>query len=183
MKTCTKCGATKPLDEFGKNSSKRDGLDYYCRECRRATGAAWRAKNPNYNREYRASNLDRELERIRDYHKANKGRACEYSREYQSGGRDPNKPWSTGAIGYLAAHNRVRACYGRASTHLCTDCGGQAAEWSYVGGCPRERFEAVSRGNGTVSDCAYSPDPTRYVARCASCHRKHDRSTSTERGC
>lgn len=35
MKTCTKCGETKPTTEFHKNSSKRDGLYYHCKLCSR----------------------------------------------------------------------------------------------------------------------------------------------------
>ncbi len=32
-KKCSKCKATKGLTEFSKNSCKRDGLDYSCKEC------------------------------------------------------------------------------------------------------------------------------------------------------
>lgn len=73
-------------------------------------------------------------------------------------------------VEYLAAHARVRRARGRAATHPCADCGVQAGEWSYIGGCPRERISATAAHAGV----AYSPDPARYVARCVSCHRKHD---------
>jgi hypothetical protein len=32
-KTCSKCGETKSLDQFGKNKRKRDGLQVYCKPC------------------------------------------------------------------------------------------------------------------------------------------------------
>lgn len=32
-KTCTKCGETKPLDEFHKDARKRDGRRSYCKHC------------------------------------------------------------------------------------------------------------------------------------------------------
>jgi NAD-dependent SIR2 family protein deacetylase len=33
-KTCTKCGETKPLDEFHKNPKTRDGRQPHCKSCR-----------------------------------------------------------------------------------------------------------------------------------------------------
>ena len=32
-KHCNKCGKDKPISEFGKNSSKKDGLQSMCKEC------------------------------------------------------------------------------------------------------------------------------------------------------
>jgi hypothetical protein len=54
MKRCARCGQTKPLSEFHKNKSRRDGVQTYCRPCRavidhdryerlRATGVPSRA--------------------------------------------------------------------------------------------------------------------------------------------
>lgn len=36
MKSCPHCNTTKPLDAFGKDRHSRDGLTYWCRECRNA---------------------------------------------------------------------------------------------------------------------------------------------------
>ena len=35
MKTCTKCGETKPLSEFGKHRGTKDGLNSWCKVCDR----------------------------------------------------------------------------------------------------------------------------------------------------
>ena len=35
-KRCQRCGETKPADAFGRNRATGDGLDFYCRPCRRA---------------------------------------------------------------------------------------------------------------------------------------------------
>ena len=40
MKTCTKCGETKPLDCFSRDKSKPDGLRTQCKLCRSAVDAA-----------------------------------------------------------------------------------------------------------------------------------------------
>ena len=40
MKTCPKCGVTKPTDEFVRNRSAKDGVGAYCRPCHNAMGRA-----------------------------------------------------------------------------------------------------------------------------------------------
>jgi len=34
MKPCTKCKTKKPLSEFPKDNTRKDGLSYYCKDCR-----------------------------------------------------------------------------------------------------------------------------------------------------
>lgn len=34
MKTCVKCNIDKPLTDYYKNKKRKDGFDYYCKECR-----------------------------------------------------------------------------------------------------------------------------------------------------
>lgn len=38
FKVCASCGLEKPPTEFGKDSSRADGLRVVCRECRRVNG-------------------------------------------------------------------------------------------------------------------------------------------------
>lgn len=45
MKTCTKCGESKPLSEFNKNSRTRDGLRSWCRACVSIASAKWYVEN------------------------------------------------------------------------------------------------------------------------------------------
>src|SRR6187399_2046887 len=35
MKTCKKCGQPKPLTEFHRQAKNPDGLQYWCKECKR----------------------------------------------------------------------------------------------------------------------------------------------------
>jgi len=35
MKKCTKCKQIKPLTEFGKNKQSKDGITYWCLQCKR----------------------------------------------------------------------------------------------------------------------------------------------------
>jgi hypothetical protein len=77
-----------------------------------------------------------------------------------------NDSWRGDACGYQAAHLRVASLYGKASSHQCTDCHGQAAEWSYRHDDPDECVDGTGR--------SYSPDPSHYEPRCVSCHRRFD---------
>lgn len=43
-KTCTKCGETKPLDEFGRYAKSRDGLNTSCRECKSEYDRSYRLR-------------------------------------------------------------------------------------------------------------------------------------------
>jgi 5-methylcytosine-specific restriction endonuclease McrA len=89
-KTCTKCGETKPLDQFGRDKTKRDGRDSACRPCETARKRAyiaadraahrarckdWAARNPaaalRLSREWRDRNAEKEAERHRRNYAAN----------------------------------------------------------------------------------------------------------------
>lgn len=64
-----------------------------------------------------------------------------------------------------AAHSRVKALHGLASTHQCIDCGGRAAHWSYDHGDPNEKQS---------EDGPYSVNPEHYDPRCVPCHKVFD---------
>lgn len=95
----------------------------------------------------------------------------------RSGHRDQsgtkNAAWRGDDLSYTAAHYRVTQRRGRASRHACLDCSAPAQEWSYIGGCPREKRDPL-RGS------PYSPNPEMYVPRCKSCHTKLDRKRASD---
>ena len=45
MKTCTKCGESKPIDHFHRNKNKKDGHTYKCKECARSDSRQWNSDN------------------------------------------------------------------------------------------------------------------------------------------
>jgi hypothetical protein len=59
VKRCSKCDATKSIDDFGKDSSTPDGLTYHCRDCRNAKAriycqtSGYYAKRHDAHREYK----------------------------------------------------------------------------------------------------------------------------------
>lgn len=56
MKTCKDCGQTKPLSEFGKKATCRDGHDTLCRPCKNAALKAWRAANREHRNAWHVQN-------------------------------------------------------------------------------------------------------------------------------
>lgn len=54
MKCCRRCKVEKPIDAFGKNKRKKDGLDIYCKDCARD-------ENREAMRRFRAKNHDKVL--------------------------------------------------------------------------------------------------------------------------
>lgn len=64
MKTCTKCGETKPITEFGKYGGKRAGRHSRCKVCRNIAKADWYAANSDKCRvsgaKWSAANKDKE---------------------------------------------------------------------------------------------------------------------------
>ena len=73
MKTCTKCGETKPLDEYHKQKSARDGRQARCKACVKAYAADWYARNRDEVLAYQAS-----------YYQANRDAIRVYKAEYHS---------------------------------------------------------------------------------------------------
>lgn len=55
MRTCPECTRSLPIDQFGKNRSRKDGLQTYCKKCHADRQRAWRTENPEYLAEWRAS--------------------------------------------------------------------------------------------------------------------------------
>lgn len=50
-KRCPRCGRELSLDHFGKNSSKPDGLNNYCRECSSEVQKEWRERKKRREKE------------------------------------------------------------------------------------------------------------------------------------
>ena len=69
MKTCLRCGETKPLDDYNRDRQKRDGRKGHCRICDRAQ------KNAHYK-----SNREVHLAYSRSYLERHPGRATENAR-------------------------------------------------------------------------------------------------------
>lgn len=54
VKTCTKCGVSKPISEFGKDKYTKTGIGPHCLSCKRIAVEAWREGNPEKVKAYSA---------------------------------------------------------------------------------------------------------------------------------
>ena len=81
--------------------------------------------------------------------------------------------WKGGVKAYNSAHARVRVARGKASEHVCIDCGGTARDWSL-----RHGVEVQIQAGGEKDGCAYSLDVNDYDPRCDPCHRTYNKEVS-----
>lgn len=59
-KTCSRCGNAKELNDFGKNKNTKDGLSYWCRQCKSLSDKRYITK-PGGGKRIGASEVDKEL--------------------------------------------------------------------------------------------------------------------------
>lgn len=114
VKTCTKCGEAKLLEEFYRDRGRADGCQTRCKTCSAEYGRRWqvenrerrqeqrsqhqaernarerqrRAENPELYRERerrrREANMEQHQERQHRYYEANRERLLEYSRQHRA---------------------------------------------------------------------------------------------------
>lgn len=75
-KLCTKCGKVKPISEFGKNKSKKDGLQSHCKECVREYKKKHYSENKEYYLEKARTYRQRCREDLNDYKNTLKCSIC-----------------------------------------------------------------------------------------------------------
>ena len=75
-KKCSKCGVEKPVEEFGKNRSTKDGLSFYCRPCKSKSDAASHVKHREERlkkrKEWAENNKERKREMDRVWRRSNR---------------------------------------------------------------------------------------------------------------
>lgn len=67
MKTCTKCGALKPLDQFGSVPQRKDGRHSWCKQCLSAAASAFYKANPHLRFNDDLRGIDSQLRHVRRY--------------------------------------------------------------------------------------------------------------------
>ena len=94
-KTCTKCGETKPLDDFHRNKTGAGGRRPDCKECVREYSRRYheenRDKERERNRRYREENRDKERERKHRYREENRDKELDRHRRYYEENRDKER--------------------------------------------------------------------------------------------
>jgi 5-methylcytosine-specific restriction endonuclease McrA len=103
VKKCSKCGEIKPLDEFNKRKSSKDGKRSQCRKCEHGYKKRWDIANADtvkeYSKAYYAANAETRRVYSRGYYAANADRVAESNR--------------TRANAYYIEHAEARKSYQR----------------------------------------------------------------------
>ena len=104
MKTCSKCGESKPLDAYSKRKASNDGLTARCKKCSSVDAKKWNSNNRGkvsvQKRDYYSENLDR----IKAYRLKTREHAAEVAIKWRAANSEALKEKQ--AI-YVAA-NRVK---------------------------------------------------------------------------
>lgn len=125
-KRCSRCGVHKPVDEFYRNSSARDGLHLYCKACvqkknkdkywadpegEKAKAKRWREENPEKekarSKAYRDANKEVIRQKDRAYYEANKARVLAQCKEYRESHKEQTR--RTGRLYREANPERIRS--------------------------------------------------------------------------
>ncbi len=90
-KTCAKCGAAKPLDEFLAKGNQ-------CKTCKAEYNRKWRKANPEkaaeHNRNWREANPEKKAEHTRKWYQANREKAAEHTRKWYQANREKAAEYS-----------------------------------------------------------------------------------------
>lgn len=92
-KRCTGCSVVKPLEEFHRDKSGKDGRRSQCKSCVAEYAQANRERHTEYVRTWRASNPERNQENRRRYHAENRDRLLEQMRKYRT--ENPHVDWQS----------------------------------------------------------------------------------------
>ena len=87
-KTCTKCGETKPLDDFHRNKTGAGGRRSYCKECVREYTRRYYEENRDKARERKRRHYEENRDNHRRYYEENRDKVREYHRRYYEENRD-----------------------------------------------------------------------------------------------
>ena len=92
MKSCTKCGMTKSVNEFNKSRQNNDGLHSYCKSCKSEYQKKWRKVNRDararYQKEYYKENKDARAKYKAEYYRKNKKDIQRKQKEYYKENKD-----------------------------------------------------------------------------------------------
>lgn len=91
-KRCCKCKETKPVSEFYKNRSRKDGQTEECKMCIKERDRRYRDANREAvnerGRRYYEKNKEKIAEKGRRYYQANREKVAERSRRYRESNRE-----------------------------------------------------------------------------------------------
>jgi 5-methylcytosine-specific restriction endonuclease McrA len=119
-KTCPGCNTTKPSHAFGISRRDTDGLQTYCKECRKLDRAANKEREARRVAEWQRANPERHYQKQRAWDKRN----VEKVREINRLGENRRRTRKTEAGGAFTAKEWQELC--ERYDHQCVACGKRA---------------------------------------------------------
>ena len=87
-KTCSKCGVEKDVGEFGKNKSRKDGLQERCKSCRKEHYEANHEEILAKNKEHYEANREEKLAKNKEHYEANREEILAKQKEHYEANRE-----------------------------------------------------------------------------------------------
>lgn len=87
MKTCRKCEEQKPISAFSKDKSRKDGLQVYCKDCRKQYRSNNSESIKQYNKQWNEDNIEHKKLLQKQWYENNRENKQQYDRQY----REENK--------------------------------------------------------------------------------------------
>lgn len=176
-KVCSKCALSRPISDFSKDKSKKDGHRPECRDCRKAYYGANRQAILSQKRDYYQANIDEVLAKQRAYVASNPDAIREHRQS--EGHKTSMRLWQIRNPEKVNANARNRRAKLRNSegTHtaediallrslhsICPCCGD-----GFTNGFHVDHIIPISRGGSNW--------PENLTILCANCNRvKHDKT-------
>jgi len=115
MKTCTKCRQTKPFSEFHKQSSSKDRLHSWCKNCAKTATSAYQKSDKGKQAQNRFSQSE----------KGKRSNLCRMKRYRKN---NPDRK-----IAHSAVNNAIQAGqFPKASNYVCSCvCGNKAYDYHH----------------------------------------------------
>ena len=88
MKTCSKCKKEKEVGDFYKNKRNVDGLQIWCRGCKKDYILKNKEKIAAYCKEYRSNHKEQMAQYKKEFRERNKEKLVVYMKDYQIKNRD-----------------------------------------------------------------------------------------------
>ncbi len=127
-KRCPKCEQAKPISEFYKNNSKKDGYACYCKTCDRTQVDLYQS---NYPEKVKSSK--------RKYHQSEKGKTAKKRDNLNYRLRYPKQHKAQAAVSKAI----YRGKFSKATQHNCTYCSSVATEYHHPSYKWEHRFDVI----------------------------------------
>jgi hypothetical protein len=93
MKTCTKCNIEKPLNEFSKGKTCKDGYQYNCKQCSKNYIKQYHQNNSDYQKQYSKNYRQNTPEYQKHYYHSNQLHLKQYSKNYRQNNPEYQKQY------------------------------------------------------------------------------------------